>query len=320
VQIGSGEYALQLTARASGQKAADDMTAAGLPELTDDPVPSITTQGRNARISVGMDSAYEIESATNTFADILPGVTVTAARQQAAGDAPVTVTVAADTDGIAAKVKALVDNANVVLNEIASQSKGMTDTTAAGPLVGDSAMRKLSQDILAAVASGVPHLGANDGTASYNDVGVTVDRSGALAFDEAKFRKAYAEDPARTQKYFDSYTDRTTADGKGTTGTFEPGFDTADGLGRKLQTLALVASEGVVDPTDPTKPKQGTLQSLIQRRNEVIRGLNDEVDQWDVRLESRRSALQLQFSNLEVALGKMKQQSSWLAGQLAGLS
>ena len=41
---------------------------------------------------------------------------------------------------------------------------------------------------------------------------------------------------------------------------------------------------------------------------------------WDTRLELRRSGLEKQFSNLEVALGKMKQQSSWLAGQLAGLA
>ena len=41
---------------------------------------------------------------------------------------------------------------------------------------------------------------------------------------------------------------------------------------------------------------------------------------WDVRLDLRKTALQRQFSGLEVALGKMQQQSSWLAGQLAGLS
>jgi flagellar hook-associated protein 2 len=81
-----------------------------------------------------------------------------------------------------------------------------------------------------------------------------------------------------------------------------------------------MASEGVVDPTNPTKAKQGVLQSLIQQRNDAIKGLNDQVSAWDVRLESRKTALQRQFSNLEVALGKMQQQSSWLAGQLAGLA
>ena len=320
VQIGKGQYTLQLTAKTSGEKAATDMAAAGLPtNLIGGPTASVTAQGDDAVLTVGTLATYEIKSATNTFADVMPGVTVTAAKQQAPADAAVTVTVTADADGIAAKVQAMVDNANVLLGEIGSQSTAKTDTTAAGPLVGDSVMRKLSQDILSAVASGVPGVGTNGGTASFNDVGVGVDRYGKLTFDKQKFMDAYQADPAKTQKYFDSYTDVTRA-GKGTEGKFEPGFDTANGVARKLETLALVAGEGVIDPTDPTKPKQGTLQTLIQRRNEVIRGLNDQVSEWDVRLEARRSALQLQFSNLEVALGKMQQQSSWLAGQLAGLS
>jgi len=186
---------------------------------------------------------------------------------------------------------------------------------AAGPLVGDAAMRKLSQDLLGAVASGVAGLGAN-GTASLNDVGVGVDRSGKLTFDKQKFTDAFKADPAKTQKYFASY-DETAG---GTADKFEPGFDTANGVARKLEAVALIASEGVTDPTNPGKARQGTLQALIQQRNDAIRGLNDQVSAWDVRLDARRTALQRQFSNLEVALGKMQQQSSWLAGQLAGLS
>ena len=62
------------------------------------------------------------------------------------------------------------------------------------------------------------------------------------------------------------------------------------------------------------------MQALIERNTATIKGLNDQVSEWDIRLELRKSALQKQFSGLEVALGKMQQQSSWLAGQLAGLA
>ena len=37
------------------------------------------------------------------------------------------------------------------------------------------------------------------------------------------------------------------------------------------------------------------------------------------RLATRRLALQKQYAGLEVALGKLNSQSTWLAGQLAGL-
>jgi len=35
---------------------------------------------------------------------------------------------------------------------------------------------------------------------------------------------------------------------------------------------------------------------------------------------SRRSTLQTQYADLETALGKLKDQSSWLSSQIAGLS
>ncbi|MCA2213721.1 flagellar filament capping protein FliD [Jidongwangia harbinensis] len=324
VQINTGEYTLQLTAKASGSAAATNMGVAGLPDGLSLGSPSVTVAGGNAQLKVGTDDFYVIESATNTFADVMPGVTVTAAKKQAPGDTPVTISIAADTEGIAAKVQALVDNANVVLNEIASQSKAKTGELAAGPLVGDSTIRKLTQDILGAVSSGAPKLGLNETMASFKDVGIKIDETGRLEFKKETFVELYTKDPAKAEKFFAGYTDQTKPDAanipRGTEGKFEPGFDIADGLARKLETIGLIATKGVADPRQPNLQPQGTLKSLMDRRNDAIRGLNDQVSQWDLRLENRRAALQTQFSGLEVALGKMQQQSSWLASQLAGLA
>jgi flagellar hook-associated protein 2 len=315
VQIGAGTYTLQLTAKESGAAAAATMAMVGGPgELTLTGA-AVTTQGADARLTVGSGpGAYDVTSKSNTFTDVLAGVTVTAAKVQTDTDVPVTIKLAADVDGIAAKVQALVDNANVALGEIASQSKIKSGEVGAGPLVGDSQMRKLTQDIIGAVTNGFKV--SDSSTLSFHDVGISVDRSGKLTFDKTKFTTALAEDPAKTRSYFDTYTEKA----GGTDKKFDPGFDTAKGLARTLEAVALIATEGVADPTDTSKPKQGTLQALIQQRNNAIRGLNDQVAAWDIRLESRRSNLQRQFSSLEVSLGKMQQQSSWLAGQLAGLA
>jgi len=313
VQIGPGQYTMQLTAKTSGAAAAIDPTT--LPSGLDLINPATTVIGADAELTVGTDATYTITSASNTFANVMSGVTVTVTKAQALTDPPVTIDVTADAEGIATKVQAMIDNANVVLSEIASQSKIKTGAVAAGPLVGDSAMRKLSQDILSTVSAGATGLGSNGTTASFKDVWVSTDSSGQLAFDKTKFLEAYKADPVKTQKYFDTYEEKA----GGTAATFDPGFDTAVGLGRRLQSVALVASVGVPNPLDPAKPKQGIMQALIKRNTDTIKGLNDQVGEWDNRLEMRRDALQKQFSNLEVALGKMQQQSSWLAGQLAGL-
>jgi flagellar hook-associated protein 2 len=122
----------------------------------------------------------------------------------------------------------------------------------------------------------------------------------------------------KTQAYFDAYKEVPHAKTK--PDTFDPGWDTADGLARKLQAISVQATEGILLPTDPEGTvKQGTLAGIITRRNESIKGLNDQVAAWDTRLELRKANLQRQFSGLEVALSKLQSQSSWLSGQLAGL-
>lgn len=314
VLVAPGQYALQLTAREGGAAGAAKVAAAGLPGGLSLGAATVTTAGADAKLTVdGPVGSFEVTSSSNTFADVMPGVTITASKVQAAADPAVTINLTTDAEGIAAKVQALIDNANVALTEIAGQSKIKSGDVAAGTLVGDSAMRKLTQDIIGAISGGAPGLGKSGTTASFNEIGISVDRSGKLNFKKETFVAAYEKDPAATEKYFNSYQDKTG------TAKFDAGFDTGIGLARKLETVAQIATVGVADPANPSRAKEGILQGLIQRRNDAIRGLNDQVSQWDTRLELRKTNLQKQFSSLEVAMGKMQQQSSWLASQLAGL-
>jgi flagellar hook-associated protein 2 len=48
--------------------------------------------------------------------------------------------------------------------------------------------------------------------------------------------------------------------------------------------------------------------------------LTSSIAAYDVRLAKRQETLKAQYAALEVALGKLKDQSNWLAGQLASLS
>jgi flagellar hook-associated protein 2 len=325
VQVSPGKYTLQLTATATGEGTAFAAKQAAqapgtvyfpagvvLPETVPG-VPAaatVTTNGADAELAIGTTTPLIVRSATNSFVDVLPGVTLTVTRKQT--DTPVTVNVVADAEGVAAKVQALVDNVNTVLNDIASQTRGKSGNVAASPLAGDSAVRKLSQELLSAVSAGGGALG------SFSAVGITLGREGKLSFSKAEFLTANAADPAKTQAYFDSYTNVDHAKAKST--DFDPGWDTGDGLARKLETIGLLATEGILRPTDPAgTAKEGTLPGLIKRKNEAITGLNDQVAAWDVRLANRQRNLQRQFSALEVAMSKMQSQSTWLSGQIAGL-
>jgi flagellar hook-associated protein 2 len=309
VQTSPGHYTLQLTAVGAGSAGVFDELV--LPTTgIDMGTAHVTSPGQDAQLTVGTGGAgYTVVSASNTFTDLTPGMTVTVTQESAT---PVTVTTVADKDGITDKVQALVDAANTALKEIRTATSAKSGTTAGGAVAGDPTLRALSQDILSAVASGAGSVG------SLAAVGIKLDRSGNLTFDKQVFQDAYDADPEKTQSYFDSYTPVAHADADAD--DFDPGWDTADGLARKLETIGLKATDGIILPTDPAgTAREGLVAGLITRRNESISQLNDQVAAWDTRLTTRRAALQRQYSALEVALGKLKDQQSWLSGQLASL-
>jgi flagellar hook-associated protein 2 len=85
--------------------------------------------------------------------------------------------------------------------------------------------------------------------------------------------------------------------------TFNPGA---------AQRLATVASRAT-DFTD------GSITSAINSTQDEMRDLDGQISDWDTRLADKQDLLQQQFSNLETALGQLKNQGNWLTGQLASL-
>jgi flagellar hook-associated protein 2 len=68
-----------------------------------------------------------------------------------------------------------------------------------------------------------------------------------------------------------------------------------------------------------SNPDTGTVTGAIQSREDAIDGLTDDIADWDIRLDMRRKTMERQYAALEVALGKLQNQASWLNGQIASL-
>jgi flagellar hook-associated protein 2 len=247
-----------------------------------------TTYANDAELQVngGGASTYTVSSSTNTFTNMMAGVTLTVSQKEN----NVTVDVANDTSSIADKFQAMVDSANAALQEIRKQTAYDASTRTGSPLTGDFSVREMSQKILSSISMGLSY----DDPASTKDnplpkikygslskMGIQLDSTGQLTFDRAKFTDAYASDPTSIQ-----------------TAGIQFG-DQVESMGDAMAT---------------------SLTSIITGRNNEISGLNDQISDWDVRLAAKREALQKQYADLEVSLGKLKDQSSWLSGQLAGLS
>jgi flagellar hook-associated protein 2 len=286
LQVKPGQFALQVSAKATGSAAAfsvstDSSASTGFTTLR---------QGRDATIALG-DTAtpLTITSATNTFSGVVPGGTLTVTREEAT---PVTVDVSPDPDAVAAKVQALVDAANAALTEIDKHSANGKDSKAV--LRGDSNLRRLTDQVLAAVSELVA------GSGSPGTSGVQLTRDGKVSFSKDTFLARLAADPTAVRRALAGPAEAATA----TTPA------RGEGVAVRVEKLA----------KQVTNVTTGSLALLAKGRDELAADIQVRIDDWDLRLEARREALTRQFSVMETALSSLKQQSSWLAGQLSSLA
>lgn len=163
--------------------------------------------GSNASVSLG--AGITATSATNTFAEVVPGTTITLGAAATVGTVS-TINVSRDVAGMTSKVKDLVDSLNAVLAEIDVKSAGGTSGTK-GPLAGDGGARQLRGQLLETIRT--------DGGVTLAGYGIQITRGGRLEFDEADFKAAYAADPTGTAEMFttagDGFAARVAAVAKG---------------------------------------------------------------------------------------------------------
>ncbi len=345
---GDPEYTLQVT---------DGTTGAGS-GFTIDPVSSgdpafmgtaTTTSGADASITV---NGTALTSSTNTFTALMPGVDVTLGAQ-ATKNSSATITISRDASGMASKVQDLVDAANSALDTIGKQTAYDASTQMSSPLTGDSTVTGLKDRVLSAVTDGVngkslatvgiqvDRTGRITFDADKFQQAYEADPTGTAALFAGS---ATWSDPS-TDVTLQSSTWRTqpgsysvVADGSGgtidgqaatQTGSLLTGAEGSPvegltvkysgsvngtvtytrGIAAKLEAIAQRASNS----TD------GTVTTDIQGHNSSIKRMQSDISGWDVRLQDQRTALEQQYTNLETTLGKLKDQGSWLASQIASL-
>ncbi|MEJ5913350.1 flagellar filament capping protein FliD [Pseudokineococcus sp. 1T1Z-3] len=210
IQTSPGEYRLQVSATTTGSASQFELTG-----LADDVPTQVVRPGQDAVVDLG--GGFLVASATGSFDDLLPGVSIKVLPGSEQQD--VTVSVAQDSSAASTAAKNLVDSVNVALSELRSQSATTPATSSggkstAGPLAGDGAVRGTISALLSAVtASGV----------SPAEAGIELSRDGTLSFDQARFDALVAADPAKAQSLLTGLAERlsgaATAASDPTTGT-----------------------------------------------------------------------------------------------------
>jgi len=252
-----------------------------------------TRTGQNATLDLG--NGVVATSSSNTFADLMPGVSVTIS---AVSGTPVTVSVAADPDAVSTKMQTLVDAVNSALSNVRTYTSTASGSTAA--LKGEYAVTSLAGQLLTAVSSGV----GSDGSPA--QLGLQLTKDGKVTFDKAKFATALKDNPALVQRMVGGAVASNGPDGV-VGGTDD--VVAVTGLATRLLAVAKSASDSTT----------GSLVALANGQDSLAKDYTSRIAAWDLRLAKRKETLTRQFTAMETALSSLKNQSTWLAGQINSL-
>ena len=275
---GAVQYRLQLSSQKSGAEGGFDVfrgttadVAAGTaPDLIAQPGAAVISQARDASITLWAGTAAEqvVTSSSNTFTDVLPGVSVTVS---ATTTEPVHLAIARDATAATKVATDLVAGVNAALSLISTRSAATTTTNAsgvttvtAGVFGGNSTTRGITQRLTDSVLSPV------DGQ-SPSVIGISIDaKTGQFAVDATKFAAALAADPAKVQA-----------------------------------TMSAIAARVASTATAVSDKFDGSLTKTITGQQSVVKDLNNRVSDWDDRLSARRASLQKTYSALETSLSAL---------------
>ncbi|MDF1484215.1 flagellar filament capping protein FliD [Ramlibacter sp. H39-3-26] len=281
---------LVLTAGSTGVDSQITIDASGLADgaLKDalSAMPVTLVAARNAKVWFGAQGTGTLmEQASNTFTSV-PGVAMTFTQAQAAGDAPVTLNVAADKDATAANVQGFVDAYNTlkkVLDDLTKVGDASSGTQSA-VFASDASVRALRSRLNQIVRQ-------DFGGTSLIGLGVSADRNGNLLLDKTKLQSKLDADPELLDKVFGSASLTASSGLLGAMDTYMNNWlDTTNGqIARRQQTV------------------QTQQRSLTARQTRLS-------DQYDLMYQRYLK----QFSQLQTLTAQMEQTSSSLSASLVG--
>ena len=252
------------------------------------------TQAHDAQVFFGStnpQNAVVISSKTNTLKNIIPGATV---NLNSASDQPVTLSISQDNSGIETAIQNFVKGFNSTVDSINQQDTYDSQTQQAGLLLGDGTAQQITQAMYSAVINGDNQLSGQ--YKSLSQIGITVDSSSHLQFNQSKFEQALQTNYNAVKSLF-TYKQTSTDSTTGTTTT------TASGIGVRI-------SDMLKHLTDPVN---GVLQNQVNSLQDQVNLNNDRITTLNALIADKRTRLQNEFNNMEQSLAQLQSQSGYLS-------
>ncbi|MGF6690051.1 flagellar hook-associated protein 2 [Metapseudomonas resinovorans] len=197
----NGQVSLMLGAEKSGVENAISLSLAGTDSGStafEDAVANRTelSSAKDARVRLGGESGMLLTNSSNTFDNLIDGVSLTFNQAHKPGDAPLQVDIAQDQSGTKAQVQKFIDAFNALMGTFDSlTASGGENGSSRGVLAGDSSVRSIENALNQLVRK-------EFGGTSLINFGISADRSGKLSIDAARFEKAIAADPQTLDQLF----------------------------------------------------------------------------------------------------------------------
>ncbi|MDR8013453.1 flagellar filament capping protein FliD [Ectopseudomonas guguanensis] len=150
---------------------------------------------RDAIVRLGGESGIELSSTSNTFDNIIDGVSLTFSKAHKAGDTPLTIEVGQDQKATKEKAQAFVNAFNALMTSFDSLTASGGESGGRATLAGDASVRAIETMLNQLVRTSF-------GGASLTEFGIVANRNGKLTIDNARFEKAVAANPEGFEKLF----------------------------------------------------------------------------------------------------------------------
>jgi flagellar hook-associated protein 2 len=188
----NGETRMLMGSEKTGEKNSFDITVTGDSEFKTaiDNAKTIS-EARNAKIKIG---SMEIESDSNTFKDVIPGVEISVV-QKTDPARPLIISVENDESQTKEQAQKFADAYNALFTKIDELTKSGGDKEKRGALAGDSGLRVLEQQMTSLLRQ------TTNGK-KLTDFGISTDKAGKLEIDSEKFLEAVRDNPAALDAMF----------------------------------------------------------------------------------------------------------------------
>lgn len=274
-------YKLVLT----GENVAVDFSLASTLSGGSTTIGTLSTTQAASRAHIKVDTT-DIYADSNTLTEAIPGVTLNLLQEQETAGDTTSINVSLDTGAIKSTIKAFASGYNGVISFISGQSAiGETD---AGILAGDSGINTIKrhlQDMLT-------HRFENSGTlSSLSELGFQTQKDGTLKVDDEILSEAVSTN-------VDSVV------------TLLVGENDEDGLAAQF-------TEYLTNMTDSST---GMLKGRKDSTTTNVARIDARIEMMELRLEKRETMLRSQFTAMELLVGNLNSQSSYLSQQMESIS